>query len=64
MKTEDVLDARADVAFGDLVDGLENGDLFIEEGSLILCEVADLAVVAHLQLAFEVDLAHNGLDEG
>ena len=60
--TQDVADTGPDVAHGDVVDGLEDGDRLVESRRLVLREVADPDVVADPDLTLEVDLPHDGLD--
>ena len=59
--TEDVVDAQADVAPRHVVDGLENGQRFVEQLRLILGEVADLHVVPDFQCPIKRNLAHDTL---
>lgn len=51
-----------DVAHGDVVDGLEDGDRLVEPRRFVLREVTDPDVMADPDLALEVDLPHDGLD--
>ena len=59
---KDVADLRPDVSrchkIDGLEDGLEDGEVFIQERCLILCEVADLDVVADFECSEVVELPH------
>ena len=60
-RTENVVDAQADFAACHSVDGLENGERFVEQLRLILGEVTDLHVVADFQISLKRNLAHDTL---
>ena len=62
--TEYVAYLQADVALGHAVDGVENGELAVEELRLVLGVVAQLDVVAELEVALEGNFTHDALDEG
>ena len=60
---EDVVDFQAYLATGHAVDGLEYGELTIQQLGLVLGEVAYLHVMSHLQVTVEGYLAHDTLHE-
>ena len=62
--SEDVADAGADVAGGHAVDGVKDGEFRVKKLCLVLCEVADLCIMPHLQVALEGDFPEDALDEG
>ena len=62
--TEEVLDLRADLALGYIVDSLKDGARLILDGRLILGEVADLHVMAEREDTFVLQLLHNAAHEG
>ena len=51
------------VAAGHAVDGLEHGELAVEQLRLVLCEVADLHVVTHLERALKGYFAQDALHQ-
>ena len=61
---EEVLDLRADLALGYIVDGLEDGARLILDGRLILGEVADLDIMPEREGTFVLQLLHNAAHEG
>ena len=60
---EDVANAGAYVAASHAVDGVEHGELGVEQLCLILCEITDLRVVSHLKAALERNLTEDTFDE-
>ena len=58
-----VANLQTDVTFGHAVDGVEHGDVAIEQLRLILCKIADLHIVPHFQLAIERDFIHDALHQ-
>ena len=61
---EEILDLRADLALGYIVDSLEDGARLILDGRLILGEVADLHVMAKREDTFVLQLLHDTAHEG
>ena len=61
--TENVLDFESYLALGHVVDGFKDGEILVEKLCLVLCEIAYLHVVAHLQGAGIGYLAHDTLHE-
>ena len=61
--SEDVVDAEAYFSACHVVDSLEDGEVFVEQLRLILCEVAYLYVVSHFECSRVVNLVHDALDE-
>lgn len=62
--TEEVLDLRADLALGYIVDSLEDGARLILDGRLILGEVADLDIMPEREDTFVLQLLHDAAHEG
>ena len=62
--TEDVANLQADIARGHAVNGVEDGEILVQQLCLVLGIVAYLYVVAELQAAAVVDFLHDALDEG
>ena len=60
---KDIVDTQTDLALRYVVDGLENGEVLVEQLCLILGKIANLDVVAHFQFACIWNLAHNTLHE-
>ena len=60
---KDVVNAQTDVALRHIVDGLEYGKVLVQQLCLVLREVANLHIVANLQVAIEGDLAHDALHQ-
>ena len=61
---EEILDLRADLALGYIIDGLEDGARLILDGRLILGEVADLDIMAEREDTFVLQLLHDTAHEG
>ena len=61
---QDVVDARAYVAHGHIVDGVVHGQRLVEQLGLVLGKIANLDIVPDLQFAVIGYLTHNALDKG
>ena len=61
---EEILDLRADLALGYIIDGLEDGARLILDSRLILGEVADLDIMAEREDTFVLQLLHDAAHEG
>ena len=46
-----------------IINGLENGKFTVEQGCLVLSEVANLYVVSEVELSLVLELSHDALDE-
>ena len=55
---------RTDVTHRDVVDGLKDRQLLLQQRCLVLCEVTDLHVVPQLQATVESGLPHDAFDKG
>ena len=62
-RAEDILYLQTNLTLRHVVYGLEHREVLVEQLRLILREVANLRVVAHLQSALVVNLAHDALHE-
>ena len=62
-RSENVLYLQTYVALSHAVECVEHTYLTVEQLRLVLCEVANLHVVTHLQIASERNLAHDALHE-
>ena len=60
---EQILDLRPDISHSYIIDRLENGQLFVEQGSLILCKIANQRVVTECKFATELYLPHQCLHQ-
>ena len=63
-RAEDVANLGPNIAHRHIVDGVEDGEVLIEKGCLVLGEITDLDVVSYFEGAQVVKLAHDTLDEG
>ena len=62
--SQDVADAVAYFAFGHAVDGVEHGQIVVQQLGLVLGVVTDFYLVADFQVSGEGDLTHDALDQG
>ena len=62
--SEDIIDAQADIALCHIIDGLEHGEILIEQLCLVLCKITNLHVMPHLQRTLEGNLAHDTFHQG
>ena len=62
--TEDIIDTQTDVSLCHIIDGLEHGEILIEQLCLVLCKIANLHVMPHLQRTLEGNLAHDTFHQG
>ena len=61
---EEVLDLRADLTLGYIIDSLEDGARLILDGRLILGEVTDLHIMTEREDTFVLQLLHDAAHEG
>ena len=60
---EDIADLRTDVSDCNVINSVEDGEVLIEKGCLVLGKITDLDVVSYFEGAQVVELAHDTLDE-
>ena len=61
---EQVAYLAAYVALGHIVDGLEHGEVVVEQRRLVLGEIAYLDIVAQIEVSLVLQFAHDALHEG
>ena len=62
-RTEQVANLQTNVSLCHTVDGVEHGDVAIEQLRLVLGKIADLHIVSHFQFAIVRNLVHDALHE-